>query len=325
MNGTVNQDIKVYAGATGRDLHIDAPLTNLSTAYRPVGLIADQIYPVVPVGKQNDNYYTWTKADWLRVPNAARSRGAPSNRIQFSVSSDTYFAKEFSLAMELPIEDVVNADVGLDVLGAGAAFLKDALSLAWEDRLAVTLTTTTNMGSSTSLTNRWSDPIAGTPIDDIYTGFESIRLTTGQVPTVMIFSGIAWNNFRKHPDVVSFVRGAGDNRGGGPVTQEQVAAAFGTRAVLIGAGVKNSASENAPASFIDIWSTSCILLHVAAAPGRMVPSHGYTFQWRVPGAPAPMVVDRYSIRDRRVEVLETCHYQDEKVTGTDLGYMIVNC
>ena len=124
--------------------------------------------------------------------------------------------------------------------------------------------------------------------------------------------------------MIDYVRGKGDTRGGGPVKQADVAAAFEVDRVLIGAGVKNTADEDAPGVYTDIWSSACIILHAAPTPGLMVPSHGYTFQWTVPGAPAPMTVDRYDIRDRRVTVLEVSHYQDERVTGTDLGYLIVD-
>ena len=69
--------IRIHAGDTGRDLHIDTPLTNLTIGYRPVGLIADQIYPIVPVTKQNDFYYVWPRQEWLRVRNAEGPSDSP--------------------------------------------------------------------------------------------------------------------------------------------------------------------------------------------------------------------------------------------------------
>ncbi len=39
MDGLMQRP-KTYAGATGRDLHIDAALTNLTIGYRPQNLIA---------------------------------------------------------------------------------------------------------------------------------------------------------------------------------------------------------------------------------------------------------------------------------------------
>ena len=42
------------------DVHIDSPLTNISIAYMQdqKEYIADKIFPVVPVDKQGDKYFT---------------------------------------------------------------------------------------------------------------------------------------------------------------------------------------------------------------------------------------------------------------------------
>lgn len=326
MDGLMQRP-KTYAGATGRDLHIDAALTNLTIGYRPQNLIADLIYPKVPVGKQNDMYYTWRQSDWFRIANAERSRLSAAKRVNFSVSSDAFFCREYALAQEIAAEDLANADASLQLRESAANFCVDLLALAWEDRLATALTNTTNVGSNVNLTNAWSNPTASTPIDDIFTGVEAIRTGTGYDANLLIFSGLAWNNFRKHPDVIDFVRGKGDTRGGGPVAVNDVAAAFfpnGGGRVLLGRGIKNTADEDAPAVYTDIWSTACVILHVAQNPGLMVPTHGYTFQWTPPGLPGPMAVDRYSERRTKAEVVEVSHYQDEKVVAPGLGYLITN-
>jgi len=53
---------------TGRDLHIDRLLSNLSIAYlnEPSAYVADRIFPVVPVDKQSDKYAIYRKGDWFR-------------------------------------------------------------------------------------------------------------------------------------------------------------------------------------------------------------------------------------------------------------------
>lgn len=318
---------KVYAGATGRDLHIDVPLTNITIGYRPQNLIADQIYPTVPVDKQSNVYYSWTQADFFRISNAQRAPGATAKRVNFSVGSQTYFCKEYSLAMEIPLEDLANADAALNLRESAANFVVDQLSLAWEDRIAAALTTTTNVGSSVNLAAgvRWSNPTDAVPIDDVYVGIESIRQSTGYLANKMIMSGQAWNSFRKHPDIIDFVRGKGDNTGGGPVVEQDVARAFGFDTVLVGRGIKNTADEDAPATYTDIWSTACIILYVAPSPGLMVPTHGYTFQWTPAGLPGPMAVDRYQDRRPRTESVEVSHFQDERVVASNLGYLITNC
>ena len=64
-------------GATGRDLHIDVPLTNMVIGYEPTGFIVQDIFPTVPVDKQRNVYYKWDKGDFFRIPDTIR---APDQR-----------------------------------------------------------------------------------------------------------------------------------------------------------------------------------------------------------------------------------------------------
>lgn len=326
MDGTVNPGIvKRFAGATGRDLHIDVPLTGLTIAYEPQGLIAPMIYPVVSVDKETGVYYTWPKAESMRLYDAFRARGREANRITFDVSSDGYAVKNYSLALDVPLEDIANADAALNIQASAAERVTDGLNLAWEDRLATTLTTTTNMTSSTALSNPWSDFANSSPVDDLYTARNAIRKQTGYTPNVWIFSDVAWTNISRHPDVIEFIRGKGDDTGGGPVTEGQLASALGGGRVLIGKGLKNIAAEGQSAVFTDVWSTACVVLYVAPNPGMMQPSHGYTFRWTPTGLPGPLAVERYQNTRPKTESVEVHMFQDEKVTGADLGYLIVGC
>jgi hypothetical protein len=331
MNGTlqnisVSRDVRRYAGATGHDLHIDGPLSNLTIGYRPDGLIADQIYPSVPVQKESDIYYVWDKATMLRVNNAQRARGTAANEIHFSVSSAGYQVKNYAFAVPLPLEDIANADAALRLRDSAAFFATDQLGLAYEDRVAQLLINTSNMGSSTTLTgDGWKDHTGSNPIEDFYAGRDSIRSTTGKLPNTWIFSDRAYTRFCRHPEVINFIRGTGDNTGGGPVKDTQIAAAFGVDRVLVGRGIKALGDEDTPATYTDIWSTAAILLYVAPRPDIMTPSHGYTFTWNPAGFPGNMAVERYVITDRKVEKVEVHQFQDEKVVASELGYLIVGC
>lgn len=326
MDGTLNPGIvKRFAGATGRDLHIDVPLTGLTIGYLPQGLIAPLIYPVVSVDKETGVYYTWPKAETLRLYDAFRGRGRESNRISFDVSSDGYAVKNFSLAMDIPLEDIANADAALNIQASAAERVSDGLNLAWEDRLAALLINTTNMTSSSALSADWSDVANSNPINDLYTARDSIRKLTGYTPNTWIFGDIAWSHAARHPDVIEFIRGKGDDTGGGPVTEGQLAAALGGGRILIGRGLKNTAGEGLPGVFTDIWSTACIALYVAPNPGIMQPSHGYTFRWTPPGLPGALAVERYQNMRPKTESVEVHMFQDEKCTGADLGYLIVGC
>lgn len=314
--------LATYAGATGRDLHIDAVLSNITVGFRAKDFIADQIFPVVPVQKESDFYYVWPREEWFRLKNAERSRGTAPKKISTTVSTDTYAVKNYALGMDVPFEDIANADMALDFQVNNANLIKDSLMLNWEDRLAVILGTTSNHGSGTILAANYENQGSTDPVKDIDTGLEQIRSQTGVDGNTMIISMPSWRRMRRHPNLIEFIRGKGDNVGGGGVTLSQVADAFELSKVLIGKGLKNTSAEGAALSMSDIWSQNIILLHVAASPGRMTPTYGYTFQWTPAGFPAPFTVRRFEDEKVMIETQEVYHFQDEKVVSTALGYII---
>jgi len=315
--------VKTYAGATGADLHIDQPLSNISIAYRPQGLIARDVYPLVPVPKQSDAYYVWDRDEWLRGLKTQRAKGTEPKKVNLKVSSATFYCLNYALEAEIPFEDTGNADPGINLLESASNRIIDGLEQDWEVRLATTLTTTTNMASSTALTNNWDDPVNGAPIEDLFVGIRAIQQLTGYKPNKLILSGHAAYRLFKHPDTIKFVRGAGDNIGGGSVTDEQVARAFRLQQVLVGEGVRNTADEDAPGVYSDVWSTAAILLYVNPTPGLMQPSHGYTFYWQPEGFPGRFGVERGREQKKHIEWMQTHTFQDERVVSTPLGYLIV--
>ena len=60
------------------DLHINAPLTNVSIAYlqNSSAYIADKVFPRVPVAKQSDLYIKYSKSDWRRTDAQKRAHEA---------------------------------------------------------------------------------------------------------------------------------------------------------------------------------------------------------------------------------------------------------
>jgi hypothetical protein len=83
------------APSTGRDLHVDVPLSNVVVGRRPAGFIADQLLPITPVSKQSDMYYTFNHGEGRRYEAdlTARAPGTEAKKVHMTVSSDTFFCK----------------------------------------------------------------------------------------------------------------------------------------------------------------------------------------------------------------------------------------
>ena len=61
---------------TMQNAHIDRAMTNISVAYlqEANAFIADKVFPIVPVKRQSDVYYQYSKEDFMR--DEAQERGA---------------------------------------------------------------------------------------------------------------------------------------------------------------------------------------------------------------------------------------------------------
>ena len=70
-------------------VHIDAILTNISVAYmqKSENFIADKVFPVVPVDKKSDKYFTYTKNDWFRDEAQRRADATESAGSGYSLST----------------------------------------------------------------------------------------------------------------------------------------------------------------------------------------------------------------------------------------------
>lgn len=312
-------------GATGRDLHIDTPLTNMVIGFEPQGFIVQDIFPAVDVTKQSDKYYKWTKGDFFRIPNTLRSPKTKGRTIEFNVSSDSYFCDNYALVNEESYEDMANADQILASREKRVRGLKNSLYLDWENRVASTISSGSNVGSFTTLsgTSQWSDYANSDPVNDIETGKESIRSTTGLMANLMIIPQKVLTKLVHHPDILDRIKYVQQ----GVVTQANLAAVFGVDRILVGKTIKNTGSEGLADTFTDVWGTNVVLAHVTAGPDPdgTDPSLGYSFRWTNPILGTPWAAEVWddpnggNYENRRVQ-----YYQDEKLTATELGYVIAS-
>jgi len=308
-----------------QDFHIDSFITTLLIGYRPQGMIGPEVFPVVPVAKQSNVFAKIDKGNWFRQPQTLRAPGTAPKEVRYTVSSDTYFARNYELSTVVPWETTDNADPPHEPAVRAGEFLLDQLNLDYEIRLQNAVVN--GCGSSQSLTGAaaWSNFAGSDPLTNVETGMESIRGTTGINPNRMVIPWKVWLKLRRHPDIVRAVfPGAGV---GGVATEQQVAALFGIDRVLIPRAIRVTNPEGiTPDTFADVWSTNVILYYAAPAPGVMVTTFGSTFLWT--GAnignnqPANFTVMRRQNPKIKSEEMQTGYYQDEKIVAPELGFLI---
>ena len=311
-------------GFTGHDVHIDVPLSQIAIAYRPEGFIADQICPIVPVNKQSDGYYVWDIADAYRIEDTARAPGTEANVIQRSVSSGTYFAKNYALKDRIPYEDIANSDAGGIFLErqSRAEFIKDKLYLDWESRVARAVTSGTNCGSYSSVDSSWTVYANATPINDINTAINNIQDVTGQKPNSIIFGGYAWRHFSNCTQVLDRLFGSvGAGPNGRLITEDLIKTLFGFERVLIGGAYKNTTDEGQTQSLSGIWHDNVLVYYAPLTPRKDKPSFMYGFRWNsVPGM--NMTAEVFDDPKKKAEEVQIGYFQDEKITAAGLSFLI---
>ena len=308
-------------GATGKELHIDVLLSKMAMAYRPAMGIADEIFPVCPVGKQHDSYPVWSQASLLALENDERAPGTQANIVSPNVSSDTYFCKNRALKTPLTLEDRENMAPGWYALlkEGRAKYVIDLLATNWEKRMAVKCGKT-SVGSYAACSGSWTVQTVD-PLISMNIAIENIKLWTGYTPNKAVFGYKAWNTFRRHALVRGAIKG-GNYRGGGYASTGEVANLLDMDKVLVGQRFYNSAGEDVPATMAGIWPDDVLVYFAPDAPSLNVPSYGYSFRWRRPSVPDMTVeMHPYDAKTKSEEV-EVGYYQDEKVTASHLGFLI---
>jgi hypothetical protein len=308
--------------SSGRDLHIDQNLTNVAINYRPVGMIADMIAPIVNVSKETDLYPVFSQREALAIEETRRSRGTLAHRITRSVSSEGYRAENYALAYDLPIEDRANMDAAyaFELEGGATRYLLDKLMLDWDRRVLATVGSASNVSTGFLPSSAWAT--GGDPVSQLYQVIEQVQATTAYRPNSLLFGWRAYNWFRRNSNVRNFVLGS--NNGGGVLRRQSIADIFEVERVLVSEAFYNSANEAQPMALANTFPSDAVLAYYApAAPSRETPSFMYSFRWTAPGLPTPLAVERHPYDSKRkIESIEAGYYQDEKITASGLGALI---
>lgn len=314
-----------------RGIHHDAPLSNFAVeafATGPSqGYIAQELFPIVPVAHESDEYYIIEAASWLQIHNGRRSRKQAPNEIEWTVSSNAYVCKNWALRDANALEDLANADAAFDLRSTSAQFVTEQLLRGYEQRVALTVTSISNCGSGVALTggDKFSDYINSSPLAVVATATAFIRQRTGLRPNVMALDYDTMEILSRHPELLDLYQ----YTEGGVVTQDQMARAFKVPKIIVAEGVYNSAVTNVDSGTgvmtgANIWGNFVFLGHVNGGSSKKVKSFGATMRWTPEGFGTPLQAMRYLDPDPGTgkEWTSVSVYQDEKVIAKELGYVV---
>lgn len=312
------------APSTGRELHVDVPLSNLVVGRRPEGFIADQLLPITSVAKQSDMYYKFNHLEWFRnVPEGTlRAPGTEAKKVSMTVASDTYFAPNYALGAEWPVEDEVNADAVLQWSRSNAEFLTDRLLMDYEMRVANLAVASANVATIFLASSGWNSA-ARTALTDLFAWRDAFKDITGKMPNTMIIPRKVMTKLSLNDQLRDVLYG---DRGG-LVTAKQIGALVGIPNVLEPQTQVNTAIEADPqdGSFSDVWdgNGNLWMANIQSLAGMFTDTWLQAFRWTSPLFNTPFAVQRYPFDPKKkMYGIEVGYYQAEKVVSSDLAIRV---
>lgn len=317
------------------NVHIDAILTNISVAYiqNTANFIADKVFPVVPVDKKSDLYFSYTKADWFRDEAQKRADGTASAGSGYGLTTGSYQADVFAFHKDIGDQTRANADNPLNPDMEATQFVTQRLLLRrevqWTNdffKTGVWSTDVAGTGTANQAGTYWSDYVnsptsyTSDPIAQVENAKASILSTTGYEPNTFVLGYKVFQVLKNHPMLIDRYK---YTQAGAIVTEELLAQLFGVERVLVAKAVVNSSVEgNATQSLGFVAGNSALLCYSAPNPGLLTPSAGYTFMWTgVSGGLGTTVgVSRFRMEELKADRVEGEIAFDNKVIGADLGY-----
>lgn len=306
-----------------RDLQmIDAVLTNIARAYKPQGMIYDQVFPTIPVELDSGRYPVFDGFFDDDTDNKVSDR-ALTPEVDFSWSFDTYYCEDYRLKATITAKEERNAHSMIRLRQTKLETVLMRMALRRERRAAAALKkisagTPGQLTSGAAPSTNW-DQASATIEADIKTGAMAVRDLTGMVTNTMVIPFKVAYEMAMQEDIRALLRW--DVTG----TQHDVLS-LGDRLlpgvihghrVIIPGGMYNTAKEGGTKSLTDIWGDDVRLLYYPPGGGGWgIPSTGYSFK------ALPEVVDRWRDNDPPVESVRAWECLDEKVTAPDMGYEI---
>ncbi len=269
---------------TANQVHVDEALANISIAYdNPDLVFQKEVFPVVPVDKQSDVFFKFSKQHFRQYPDSKRP-GADVNEIPIDLDARGYFFCDgHALDYPQPDEIQANADPGADLDIEVTLKVTEAIRLN-EEINGAAIITTANITQNTTLsgTSQWSDFANSDPFLAIDQKKTVIRQSTGLPPKEykLLMSEYTYLTVRNHPKLIDRVKytQAGGRK---PLTEDELAEAFGVAKVVVAGGMKQNTPEGRTDSLTYIWGKNVLMFYAAARPSKRQATLGYTFVWMV--------------------------------------------
>ena len=315
------------------DVHVNRILTNMSLGYMQdaTAFVADRAFPVIPVEKMSDRYFSYDKSYWFRNEMRERAPASESAGANYAIdNTPSYSARPWSLHRDIDDQVRANADNPISLDREATMFLSLKALISKEVNWAAKYFTTGIWGTDIAgvvgppVGNQvyfWSDYANSNPVEDIRLYKQVVQGRTGSRPNKLILGRQVFDELLDHPDIIGrFDRG--QTTGVAVATKQTLAALFELDEVLVMDSIQATAAEAAATqTYAFIGGKQALLVYAAPAPGILTPSGGYTFSWTgLYGSNALAGrISNFRMEAIRSDRIEIDLAYDQKLVAADLG------
>lgn len=271
---------------TPGDMHVNAPLTNISVAYlqEQTQFVATRVFPVVPVQKQSDRYFLYSKGDLMRSEAMPRAPGTESAGVDYDIDNTPNYACQ-KLALHLDVDDdqVANADSPLRPEQDAARILTHKMLIKRDQQFAdsyfktgVWETDWDGVAAAPGANEfiQW-DAADSHPIKDVRLARRAVGALTGHLPNVGVIGPDVFDVLCDHADIIDRYK----HTSAKSITAEMIASLFLLEELLVAEAVHNTAVKGQAVSMANIFGKHLLLAFAQRRPALMAPSAGYCFSW----------------------------------------------
>ena len=313
---------------TVSQVHVNRPLTNISVAFAQAAtsFAAERVFPRIPVAKQSDRYFVYSREDWLRADAKRRAECAESAGSGFNIdSTPNYFCELWSIHKDVSDNVRANSDDGISPDRDATEYVTEQLLMAREKVFVekfmdagiwdVDWTGVAGVPGAGEF-KQWNDD-ASTPIEDITLAGVAMAGLTGKRPNVIVCGPSVLQSLKNHPDVLDRIKYTEK----GIVTADLLASLMEVEEIVVPWGVTNSATEDGTEDTAFITDKTLLLAYREPNPGLMKASAGYIFVWTgLLGAGAyGGRIKRFPMEQLGCDRIEGDIAFDQKVVAPELG------
>jgi hypothetical protein len=263
----------------------DPQLTAVANLSRNTRLIADEVFPVVPVTQETFKYLVLPEGDDFTIPETIVGIEGEPNIVHASGDTETDAVDGHALIHPVPRQLQEQSQPNYDPMGRATEMVTNLLLLKKEKDVADMVFDSANYNADNvetlSSSDQWSDPTSD-PIKAIVEANDTLVMEGN----ILVLGKEVATALRIHPAILkSFHANDGDS---GVAPLSHLASVFGFDQVLVGSAWYNAKNLGQDPSLTRLFSKSAAILHrsqfsTPTARGIMTLSWGVSFTWPIGG------------------------------------------